>query len=165
VADYWLASQRVMRGGVADFKMPGRQIRDGIWTGLNTRINWNGTSISGPVYIGSGCEIDAGVTIVGPTWVGCGSRICSGSRVVRSVLFDYTSVQPNGKFEDMIVCGNYAADRNGNALHVREARGRQKWRDARMGDLSRTAIPRAAPVPALCVSSVSERQSQVGSAS
>ncbi len=140
VSDYWSVLQKVMLGEVADFNIPGRQIRDGVWAGLNTRIDWTGTTISGPVYIGSGCEIEAGVTIIGPTWVGHGSRICAGSRLSRSVLFDYTCVQSAGEFDDMIVCGNYAADRKGNALHVGEARGRQKWRDARVGDFARTII-------------------------
>ena len=147
VSDYWSVLQKVMQGEVADFNIPGRQIRDGIWAGLNTRIDWTDTTICGPVYIGSGCEIEAGVTIIGPTWVGRGSRICSGSRLSRSVLFDYTCVQSSGEFDDMIVCGNYAADRNGNALHVGEARGRQKWRDARMGDLGRAIVPGETLVP------------------
>ena len=45
------------------------------------------------------------------------------------------------QFDDMIVCGNYAADRNGNVMHAGEARGRQKWRDARMRDLGRAIVP------------------------
>lgn len=138
VSDYWSVLQKVMQGGVTDFNMPGRQIRDGVWSGLNTRIDWTDTTIQGPVYIGSGCEVEAGVTIVGPTWVGHGSRICSGSRLQRSVLFDYTCVQPGGDFDDMIVCGNYAVDRNGNSMHVAEAMGRHQWRDARVGDFART---------------------------
>lgn len=140
VSDYWSVLQKVMQGGMADFNMPGRQIREGVWSGLNTRIDWTDTSISGPVYIGAGCEIEAGVTIIGPAWVGQGSRICAGSRLLRSVLFDYTCVQPAGEFDDMIVCGNYAADSKGNVLYVGDARGRQKWRDARAGDVSRTIM-------------------------
>ncbi len=140
VSDYWSVLQKVMQGGVTDFNIPGRQIREGVWSGLNTRIDWTNTTISGPVYIGSGCEIEAGVTIVGPAWVGHGSRICSGSRLQRSVLFDYTCVEAGGEFDDMIVCGNYAVDRNGISLHVAEAIGSHQWRDARTGDFVRTVM-------------------------
>lgn len=140
VSDYWSVLQKVMQGDVADFSMPGRQIRDGLWSGLNTRIDWTGTTISGPVYLGSGCEVEAGVTIVGPTWVGRGSRICKGSRLLRSVLFDYTCVQPNGEFDDMIVCGNYAVDCNGNSQHVGQSLGRQQWSDARTNARGLTGI-------------------------
>jgi tetrahydrodipicolinate N-succinyltransferase len=45
--------------------MPGIQINDGLWVGLNTSIDWEGTRIEGPVYIGSGTRIEAGVHIVG----------------------------------------------------------------------------------------------------
>jgi mannose-1-phosphate guanylyltransferase len=148
VSDYWSILQKVMQGELANFHIPGRQIRDGVWVGLNTRIDWTDTTICGPVYIGSGCEIETGATIIGPTWVGHGSRICARSRVSRSVLFDYTCVQPASEFDDMIVCGNYTADRKGNALHVGEARGRQKWRDARAGELDRTFVTRETLIPA-----------------
>jgi mannose-1-phosphate guanylyltransferase len=133
VSDYWSVLQKVMQGEMAEFKIPGRQIREGVWAGLNTRIDWTDTTVRGPVYIGSGCEIEAGASVIGPTWMGQGSRICSGGKVSRSVLFDYTCVPPAGEFEDMIVCGNYAADNKGNALHIADARGRHQWRDARVG--------------------------------
>jgi mannose-1-phosphate guanylyltransferase len=148
VSDYWSVLQKVMQGELANFHIPGRQIRDGVWAGLNTQIDWTDTTICGPVYIGSGCRIEAGATIIGPTWVGHGSRICARSRVSRSVLFDYTCVQPESEFDEMIVCGNYTADRKGNALHVGEARGRQKWRDARLGEPDRTYLAGEALVPA-----------------
>jgi mannose-1-phosphate guanylyltransferase len=148
VSDYWSVLQKVMQGELANFHIPGRQIRDGVWVGLNTRIDWTNTTINGPVYIGSGCEIEAGATLIGPTWVGRGSHICDGSRVSRSVLFDYTCVPPASEFDDMIVCGNYTADRKGNALHIGEARGRQKWRDARAGGLDCTVLGRETLMPA-----------------
>ncbi len=132
VSDYWSVLQKVMLGELANFHIPGREIRDGVWVGLNTRIDWTGTTIEGPVYIGSGCDIESGATLIGPTWVGAGSQICTGSRVSRSILFDYTCVQSDSEFEDMIVCGSYTADRMGNALHIGEAGGRLLWRDARV---------------------------------
>lgn len=160
VSDYWSVLQNVMHGEVVDFKIPGRQIRDGVWAGLNTRIDWNDTTIRGPVYLGSGCEIESGVTIVGPTWIGSGSRICARSRVSRSVLFDYTCVQSAGEFDDMIVCGNYATDCKGNTLHVGEARGRQKWRDARESDRDLPIMVREKPVPVLCTTGAAARLPQ-----
>ena len=92
VSDYWEVLQNVLMGEVAHMDMPGTQIEDGLWVGLNTSIDWDGTTIEGPVYIGSGCKIEAGVHIVGPTWIGHGSHICEGAEVVRSVLFEYTRV-------------------------------------------------------------------------
>ncbi len=131
VTDYWAILQSVMQGEVADFNIPGREIREGVWTGLNTCIDWNGTTIRGPVYIGSGCLIEAGATIVGPTWIGHGSRICAGGRVSRSVLFEYTCVPSNSNLEDTIVCGDYAVDRTGETCNIDEVSGAREWRDSR----------------------------------
>jgi mannose-1-phosphate guanylyltransferase len=130
VKDYWEVSQSVMMGEVAHMDVPGIQLADGIWAGLNTSIDWEGTTIEGPVYIGSGCKIEAGSTIIGPTWIGHGSHICGGATVVRSVLFEYTRVLHNVSLEEMIVFKDYSVNRAGEMKHVSEyAEG--EWTNAR----------------------------------
>ncbi len=52
VTDYWEVMQQVMRGEVPSMHMPGRQIKPGVWVGLNVHIDWENTKIVGPVYIG-----------------------------------------------------------------------------------------------------------------
>lgn len=130
VSDYWTVLQRVMKGDVADMRIPGKQIRDGLWVGLNTRIEWEGTSIVGPVYIGSGCHIEPGCEIIGPTWIGHGSHLCSGARVVRSTLFEYTRVAPGVTFENTIVCNDYCVDMTGDMRHISDGVV-PCWSDAR----------------------------------
>ncbi|MFM2087857.1 MAG: hypothetical protein RLZZ237_2726 [Pseudomonadota bacterium] len=130
IKDYWEVSQSVMMGEVAHMDVPGVQLKDGIWVGLNTRIAWEGTQIEGPVYIGSGCKIEAGATIIGPTWIGHGSHICSGAQVVRSVLFEYTRVLPQITLEEVIVFKEYSVDRNGDMKHVSEC-STDEWSNAR----------------------------------
>lgn len=103
VSDYWEVLQNVLMGEVAHMDMPGTQVDDGVWVGLNTCIDWEGTTIEGPVYIGSGSKIEAGSHIVGPTWIGHGSHICEGAEVVRSVLFEYTRVLAGVSLNEMIV--------------------------------------------------------------
>jgi mannose-1-phosphate guanylyltransferase len=122
VTDYWGVLQSLLSGEVSTMKMPGKQIREGVWAGLNTRIDWEGTTIEGPVYIGAGCHIEAGSKIVGPCWIGHGSHICEGAEVIRSILFEYTRVLPNTMLNEVIVCADYSADREGNMLRVSEAR-------------------------------------------
>jgi mannose-1-phosphate guanylyltransferase len=121
VKDYWEVLQGVLTGGVANMTVPGVQVEEGVWVGLNTSIDWNGTRIVGPVYIGSGCLIEAGATIIGPAWIGHGSHICSGSRVVRSVLFEYTRVLPDVTLDELIVFKDYSVDRAGEMRHVTQA--------------------------------------------
>ncbi|MES2741035.1 MAG: NDP-sugar synthase [Pseudomonadota bacterium] len=130
VKDYWEVSQSVLMGEVAHMDVPGIQLEDGIWVGLNTSIDWEGTRIEGPVYIGSGCKIDAGSTIIGPTWIGHGSHVCSGATVVRSVLFEYTRVMRDVNLEEMIVFKEYSVNRAGEMKHVSEY-AKDEWGNSR----------------------------------
>jgi mannose-1-phosphate guanylyltransferase len=118
VKDYWEVCQSVLMGEVAHLDVPGIQVEEGLWVGLNTSIDWKGTRIQGPVYIGSGSHIESGVTIVGPTWIGHGSHVCQGASVVRSVLFEYTRVLPDVSLDEMIVFKDYSVDRSGEMRHV-----------------------------------------------
>jgi len=97
---------------------------------LNTKIDWEGTTIEGPVYIGSGTRIEAGVSIIGPSWIGHGSHICSGARIVRSVLFEYTRVLRDVTLDEMIVFKDYSVDRAGEMKHVSEYAA-DEWVNAR----------------------------------
>jgi mannose-1-phosphate guanylyltransferase len=130
VVDYWEVLQNVLTGEVNNMDVPGIQIEPGLWVGLNTSIDWNGTTIEGPVYIGSGVKIESGVTIVGPTWIGHGSHICEGAEIVRSVLFEYTRVLDNVTLNETIVFKDYSIDRAGEMKHASEYSS-EEWLNAR----------------------------------
>ncbi|MGZ8315546.1 MAG: sugar phosphate nucleotidyltransferase [Telluria sp.] len=130
VTDYWEVLQDVLMGEVAHMDVPGIQVETGVWVGLNTNIDWNGTVIKGPVYIGSGCHIEKGVTIIGPSWIGHGSHICEGAEVVRSVLFEYTRVLHDVTLHEMIVFKDYSVDRHGEMKHCSEYSS-EEWVNAR----------------------------------
>ena len=131
VKDYWEVLQSVLLGDVENMKVPGIQVDEGLWVGLNTSIDWSGgTRIEGPVYIGSGARVEAGAHIVGPTWIGHGSHVCSGAEVVRSVLFEYTRVLPDVTLEELIVFKDYSVDRAGEMKHVSEYETGE-WANAR----------------------------------
>ncbi len=142
VSDYWTVLQDVLKGEVANMDVPGIQVEDGLWVGLNTSIEREGTIIEGPVYIGSGCKVEAGVKIVGPSWIGHGSHICKGAEIVRSVLFEYTRVLPDAQLHELIVFKDYSVDRNGEMKHVSDADSGE-WanaRDRRMGRRSEVHV-------------------------
>lgn len=131
VKDYWEVLQSVLMGEVAQLDVPGIQIDDGLWVGLNISIDWSGgTRIEGPVYIGSGSRIEAGATIIGPTWIGHGSHVCAGAEVVRSVLFEYTRVLPGVVLDEMIVFKDYSVDRAGEMRHASQYEP-DAWANAR----------------------------------
>ena len=131
VSDYWEVMQQVMRAEVPSMHMPGRQIKPGVWAGLNVHIDWENTNIQGPVYIGSGARIDKGTEIIGPTWISDGCHVQRGGSVIRSVLFEYTRVGQDYSVEEMIVCGEYCVDKHGRMMHVDDDACHLIWSDAR----------------------------------
>ena len=131
VTDYWSVCQRVLRGEVAQMDMPGTEVRPGVWVGLNTKVDWDSVKITGPVYIGSGSCIEAGVTIEGPTWIGHGSRLRKNSKVVRSVLFEYTRLSEGAEFNEVVASPNYCVDRHGNTTYQGDEATTLRWGDAR----------------------------------
>lgn len=131
VSDYWSVLQRVLRGEVAHMTMPGREVRPGVWVGLNTRIDWHHVHIEGPVYIGASVKIEPGARIIGPTWIGHGSHIRAGATVVRSVLFDYTRIGEGMQFDEMIVSPEYCVHNNGETVYRGDDNCHLRWSDAR----------------------------------
>lgn len=115
VTEYWSVLQAVMQGQVEGMVLPGRQIAEGVWVGLNTRIE-EGVVIEGPVYIGSGAHIESGARIVGPTWIGSSSRILAGAEVIRSVLFEYTRISNDAKLHELIIFKEYSVNRQGEIV-------------------------------------------------
>jgi mannose-1-phosphate guanylyltransferase len=131
VSDYWSVLQRVLRGEVDQMNMPGREIKPGIWVGLNTSIPWDKVTIQGPVYIGSSVRIEPGVTLTGPAWIGHGSHIRTGAKVVRSILFEYTRIAADMRFNEMIISPEYCVDRHGDTLYRGDDTSQLRWGDAR----------------------------------
>jgi mannose-1-phosphate guanylyltransferase len=131
VSDYWAVLQRVLRGEVTQMKMPGREVKPGIWVGLNTSIPWHQVQIEGPVYIGSSVRVEPGACITGPAWIGHGSHIRTGAKVVRSILFEYTRIAADMRFSEMIVSPDYCVDRYGETLYRGDDTSQLRWGDAR----------------------------------
>lgn len=131
VSDYWSVLQRVIRGEVVQMDMPGKEVRPGVWVGLNTQIDWEHVTVEGPVYIDSGVKIEAGAVIIGPAWISRGSHIRKNAKVIRSILFDYTRISEGMTFFEMIVSPTYCVDRKGDTFYIGDDRCPLRWGDAR----------------------------------
>lgn len=132
VSDYWQTMQRVMMHEVEGIRMPGREIRPGVWVGLNVDIDWRGTRIDGPVYIGSGTRIEAGCEIIGPTWIAHGCHLHENVKMTRSILFEHTRVRSGVELDEQILVGDYCVSREGKTVHVGEVGIEWIWCDARI---------------------------------
>ncbi|WP_292840269.1 NDP-sugar synthase [Methylotenera sp.] len=131
ISDYWEVLQRVMKGEISYMEMPGKEVKPGIWVGLNTKIDWDNVKIEGPVYIDSSTQIDAGAEIIGPCWISHGSHIRKNAKVIRSILFEYTRINANTEVSEMIVSPTYCVDRAGETYYIGDERCTHRWGDSR----------------------------------
>lgn len=121
VPDYWHAIRDVLQGKVRNVKIPGIEVRPGIYTGLNVAVNWDKVEITGPVYIGAMTEIQDGAKIIGPSMIGPNCRICSGATVDNSIIFDYSSLGSGIRLVDKLVFGRYCVDKTGASIDMQAA--------------------------------------------
>jgi mannose-1-phosphate guanylyltransferase len=118
VTDYYYVMQQAVQGQVRGLRMPGTQVAEGIWTGINVRLDLSASRITPPVYVGGSSSVAPGATIVGPTMIGAGCFVESGAHIERSIVFDYTRVGPYAHVSDMIVCGNYCVKASGEVVDL-----------------------------------------------
>ena len=85
----------------------------GVWVGLNVSVDWENSEIQGPVYIGSGSKVEAGVMIIGPTWIGHGCHIRQNARISKSIIFEYTRIGSASIVKNSVAFGRFFVDKDG----------------------------------------------------
>jgi mannose-1-phosphate guanylyltransferase len=135
VPDYWQAIRAVLQGEVRQVTIPGKQVRPGIYTGLNVAANWDKINVEGPVYVGGMTKIEDGVSIIGPAMIGPSCHICAGATIDNSIIFDYSRIGAGVRLVEKLVFGRYCVDRSGDHIDVQEAALDWLITDARRQDL------------------------------
>jgi mannose-1-phosphate guanylyltransferase len=135
VPDYWHAIRSVLQGDIRQVSIPGKQVRPGIYTGLNVAANWDKINVEGPVYVGGMTKIEDGATIIGPAMIGPSCHICAGATIDNSIIFDYSRIGAGVTLAEKLVFGRYCVDKTGDHLDVQEASLDWLITDARRLDL------------------------------
>ena len=135
VPDYWQAIRSVLQGEVRQVQIPGKEIRPGIFTGLNVAADWDKINVEGPIYVGGMTKIENGATIIGPAMIGPSCHICEGATIDNSIIFDYSRIGPGVRLVEKLVYGRYCVDRNGEHFDLQEAALDWLITDARRQDV------------------------------
>ncbi len=135
VPDYWRAIRNVLKGHVRQVEIPGKQVRKGIYTGLNVAANWDKINVKGPIYVGGMTRIEDGVTIIGPSMIGPSCCICEGATIDNSIIFDYSLIGPSVQLVEKLVFGRYCVGKEGDHFDLQEAALDWLITDARRQDL------------------------------
>ena len=121
VPDYWSAIRSVLQGKVRQVDIPGKEVKSGVYTGLNVAVNWDKVNIQGPVYIGGMSRIEDGATIIGPSMIGPSCCICEGATIDNSIIFDYSKIGKGVRLVDKLVFGRYCVGKNGDHFDLQDA--------------------------------------------
>jgi mannose-1-phosphate guanylyltransferase len=121
VPDYWQAIRSVLQGQVRQVPIPGKEVRPGIYAGLNVAANWDKIHVEGPIYVGGMSKIEDGATIIGPAMIGPSCHICEGATIDNSIIFDYSRIGAGVRLVEKLVFGRYCVDRNGDHFDLQEA--------------------------------------------
>jgi len=135
VPDYWSAIRSVLLGEVRQVGIPGKEVKPGIYTGLNVAANWDKINVQGPVYVGGMTRIEDGATIIGPSMIGPSCCICEGATIDNSIIFDYSRIGPGVQLVEKLVFGTYCVGKNGNHFDLQEAALDWLITDSRRQDL------------------------------
>ncbi|MFM7733031.1 MAG: sugar phosphate nucleotidyltransferase [Cyanobium sp.] len=135
VPDYWQAIRSVLQGEVRQVQIPGKEVRPGIFTGLNVAADWDRITVEGPIYVGGMTRIEDGATIIGPAMIGPSCHICAGATIDNSIIFDYSRIGPGVRLVEKLVYGRYCVDRNGDHFDLQEAALDWLITDARRQDV------------------------------
>ena len=118
--DYFKTISMVIEGKVNGVNPYGKEIKPGVWVGINTSIDFAKVEIVPPVYIGGSVKIENGVKIIGPTMIGAGCIVETGAYIEKSIIMDYTKVSGIAHLTEKIVAGKYLINPFGISLDIEE---------------------------------------------
>jgi len=131
VPDVWAATRLALQGKIHGFDMPGKEVRPGIWTGINVSINWDRVKIKPPVYIGSSTKIEAGSKITGPCMIGANCVVETGAEIRECLISDYTRIGGMATLDNKLIFGGECISPDGNVINVSETQIRWLVNDTR----------------------------------
>lgn len=131
IPDFHEVNMKALKGEIRGFKMPGRQVREGVWVGLNVKADLSQCHVVGPVYIGGSAEIQDGAVLIGPVVIGSGSVIESGAHVENSVVMEHTRVLASAYLKNKILGSSYCVDADGTVLDDKHTDASWIFADAR----------------------------------
>jgi len=99
---YFQANYDILDGKVK-VRMPGREIKQGVWAGPGTIIE-NTASIEAPCVIGAGCYIRHGAVIGSYSVIGDGCTVGERSSIKKSILWKNSTIGNHVELRGCIVC-------------------------------------------------------------
>ncbi|MBU1668111.1 NDP-sugar synthase [bacterium] len=118
--DFYTANMMLVNQEINGVKPYGKEVKPGVWTGINCDINFDEVDVQAPVYIGSSVRLEKGVKVIGPAMIGSGCIIKEHATIDKSVVLGYTKVSTHANIEEKIIAGKYIINPLGNSIDIDE---------------------------------------------
>jgi len=121
IKDFYNANMMLVNEEIRGFKPSSKEVKKGVWIGINCDINLDEVEIEAPVYIGNSVCIEKGAKIIGPTMIGSGCIIKNNATIDKSLLLDYVRVGSCVKIKEKIIAGKFIIDPFGTFIDIDES--------------------------------------------
>jgi len=121
VNDYYNATCRILKGEIKHYKILAKEVKKGIYLGLNVTVDLDKVTIIPPVFIGSSTNIENGVTIIGPSMIGSNCQIKSNVVLIESIVDDYKTIMFPANIEQKIVFSSSIIALDGNLVDTKQS--------------------------------------------
>jgi mannose-1-phosphate guanylyltransferase len=121
VNDFYDATCKILKGDIQNYKIFANEIEDGIFLGLNVKVNLDKVNIIPPVFIGSSTKIDDGATIIGPSMIGSNCHIKSEVILKETIIDDYKKINFPASISKKIVFSNSIIALNGDLIDTKKS--------------------------------------------
>lgn len=111
--DFYRANMRVMQGEVPSLRIPGREVREGIFMGINCQVDLDKVTLTPPVYIGNSVKIADGVVVEGPAVLESGVVLEEGVKLEQCVVLNHTKIGAEQHFIADVINSRYVINQTG----------------------------------------------------
>jgi len=121
VNDFYNATCKILKGEIKNYTIFEKEVKKGVFCGLNVKVNLDKVHISPPVFIGSSTNIEDGATIIGPSMIGSNCHIKSEVILKESIIDDYKKVNFPAIIEKKIVFSDSIISLDGNLINTKKS--------------------------------------------
>jgi len=120
VNDFYNATCKILNGEINNYSISAKEVKPGIFLGLNTKVDLEKVTIIPPVFIGSSTIIEDGTTIIGPSMIGSNCRISQHVVLNQSIIDDYKKINFPANIEKKIVFSDSIISLDGNLVDTKK---------------------------------------------
>ena len=103
VNDFYNATCLILNGKINNYNIFAKEIKKGIFVGLNANINFDEVTIVPPVFIGSSTVVENGAIIIGPVVISSNCHIQKNVFLQECIIDDYKRIHPLAKIKNKIL--------------------------------------------------------------